>query len=74
VFDKHQFIKYTNLSSGVLYYDPSYGVTYTGAAAFQARLNGYGDVKQVVQVGSSQKLRLEFKPLPGSGLVVSFDH
>jgi hypothetical protein len=72
VFNNHQFIKYTDLSPvpAVLYYDPSYGATYADAAAFQTKLNGFGDVWEPYPSASNfQKRRLRFKPLPGSTVV-----
>jgi hypothetical protein len=77
VFTNHQFVKYTKLSSEVVYYDPSYGVTYANAAAFQAQLNGYGDEPQFFPTTNPTRLRLEFKlfpPVPPGDLIIGFDH
>lgn len=61
VFTNHQF-----LCVGGTYYDPSYGVTYTGAGNFQQKLAGYGADNGLI----NNKRTLTFKEF--SGTIIQF--
>ena len=71
VFNNHQFVKYTNHSNQVVYYDPSYGAKYDDAADFQSKaLIGFGHVARGVPSINPQKLQFQFTRLGGSTVVV----
>ncbi|HEY6183506.1 MAG TPA: hypothetical protein VIW67_14750 [Terriglobales bacterium] len=53
MFATHIFTKYTNSTGQATYYDPSYGVTYTGPNNFELNaLAGYGVFDSLDSLGN----------------------